>query len=226
MRIGTKIVLTLATLLCSLHTIGAQEREIALGVQGGYNVALGGYSAVSLEGDFGVMDNVDVRGGVQWATYGRRAVELRPSYTFLSTSWGALHLRTLLHSTFQASSRTFAAGVGAGLSNRSLFCTLGYYYRTLGVGGEYINEPVNFFYELGFHFLPDAERVDLQLVFTNHELFELERQYQPTWIVRGEWAVSDALGVSLAVNYKSAGMFNMSSDFYQLNFKAGVCYRW
>ena len=225
MRIGTKIVLTLATLLCSLGTICAQQREVALGVRGGYNVALGAYSAVSLEGDFGVVDNVGVRGGVQWATYGRTAVELRPSYSH-PTPWGSLLLRTLLHYTSQASSSTFAAGVGAGLSSKVVFCTLGYYYRTLGAGGQYANEPVNFFYELGFHFLPDAERVDLQLVFTNHELFELERQYQPTWMVRGEWAVSDALGVSLAVNYKSAGMFNMSSDFYQLNFKAGVCYRW
>ena len=202
-----------------------QVQNMALGVRGGYNVALGAYSAVSLEGDFGVVDNVGVRGGVQWATYGRTAVELRPSYAH-PTSWGSLHLRGLLHYTSQASSRTFAAGVGAGLSSKVVFCTLGYYYRTLGAGGQYANEPVNFFYELGFHFLPDAESVDLQLVFTNHELFELERQYQPTWMVRGEWAVSDALGVSLAVNYKSAGMFNMSADFYQLNFKAGVCYRW
>ena len=80
MRIGTKIILTLATLLCSLGTVGAQQREVALGVRGGYNVALGAYSAVSLEGNFGVADNVDVLGGVQWATYGRSAVELRPSY--------------------------------------------------------------------------------------------------------------------------------------------------
>lgn len=225
MRIGTKIILTLATLLCSLCTICAQQREVALGVRGGYNVALGAYSAVSLEGNFGVADNVDVLGGVQWATYGRTAVELRPSYTH-PTTWGSLHLRGLLHYTSQDSSHTFAAGVGAGLSSRVVFCTLGYYYSTFGLGGEYIEEPVNFFYELGFNFLPNAERLDLQLVFTNHEIFELERQYQPTWMVRGEWAVSDALGVSLAVNYKSAGMFNMSSDFYQLNFKAGVCYRW
>ncbi len=221
----TKIILALAALLCSLGSIGAQEREVALGVRGGYNAALGGYSALSLEGGCGITDGVDVSGGVQWATYGRTAVELRPSYSH-TTTWGSLHARTLLHYTHHASFHNFAAGVGVGMSSRVVFATLGYYYRTYGGRGGQINEPFNLFYELGFNFLPDADMFDLQLVYTNHELFELERHYQPTWIVRGEWAVNESLGVSLAVNYKSAGMFNMSADFYQLNIKAGLCYRW
>ena len=209
--------------LCT--TTVAQEREVAVGLRGGHNVVHGAFSALSVEGTCGLTDNISVRGGAQYATYGRTAIEVRPTYS-LPTSWGTLHARTILHHTAQASFHNVAAGVGVGFSNPHLFCSLGYYYRLYGSHGEWLNEPFNIFYELGFHLLPRVERWDLQLVFTNSEMFDLERHYQPSWIVRCDWEPSNRVGLVIDLCYKSAGMFNMSADYYQLYLKAGLCYKW
>lgn len=181
----------------------------------------GANAALSLEADYGFANGLSVRGGVQYGTIGRTALELRPSFS-VPMSWITFHAQTLLHYTNLSSVHNAAAGVGVGLSNKYLFCDIGYYYRTYGG----LNEPFNIFYSLGVNFLPSVEDWDLHLIFTNCEIFELERLYQPSYIVRGNWAMCDNLGVVIDLNYKPAGMFNMSSNFYQLNIKAGLCYKW
>ena len=57
-------------------------------------------------------------------------------------------------------------------------------------------------------------------------MFDLERHYQPSWIVRCAWEPSNRVGLVIDLCYKSAGMFNMSADYYQLYLKAGLCYKW
>ena len=215
----------LAALLCTVGTLGAQERSVSVGLRSGYNAVHEGFSSVLLVGDYGFGDNWAVRGGVQYSTIGRTAVELRPTYS-RDVEWATLSARALVHYAGQNSSNNLAAGVGVGLSNRFLFCELGYYYRTIFGRGGRIDEPVNFFYELSVELLPNVEDWDLQFIFTNSQICDLERQYQPSWIVRTEWQASDRVGLTLDVNYKSAGMFNMSTDFYQLFIQAGLCYRW
>ncbi|MBR1958002.1 MAG: hypothetical protein IKA28_03260, partial [Tidjanibacter sp.] len=63
--------------LCT--TTVAQEREVAVGLRGGHNVVHGAFSALSLEGTYGLTNNISVRGGAQYATYGRTAIEVRPT---------------------------------------------------------------------------------------------------------------------------------------------------
>ena len=223
MKIKT-LCLTLVAMLGVL-SVDAQERTLSVALRGGYNVVHGGFSAVSLAGDYGFAGNLSLRGGVQYNTIGRTAVELRPTYCH-DVEWATLSARALVHYAGQNGYNNLAAGVGVGLSNRNVFCALGYYHRTIFGGGGRINEHVNFFYELGVELLPNVEEWNLQLIFTNSELFELERQYQPSWIVRTGWQASEKVDFTLDVNYKSAGMFNMSVDIYQLFIQAGLCYRW
>ena len=223
MKIKT-LCLTLVAMLGVL-SVGAQERALSVSLRGGYNVVHGGFSAVSLAGDYGFESNLALRGGVQYSTIGRTAVELRPAYRY-DVEWATLSARALVHYAGQNGYNNFAAGVGVGLERGNVFCTLGYYYRTILGGGGRIDEPVNFFYELGVELLPNVDEWNLQLIFTNSELCDLERQYQPSWIVRTGWQASENLGLTFDVNYKAAGMFNMSTDIYQLFIQAGLCYRW
>lgn len=219
------ICTTLLALFGWLGVAAAQERSISVGARGGYNLALGGYTAISLEGDYDLTEHWTVSGGALWSTIGRTAVELRRTYK-LPTEWGSVELGSILHYSRLAAYNNLAAGVGVGLSSSVVFGRFGYYYRAFGAEGGHISEPFNLFYELGFHLLPKVERCDLQLIFTNCELLELERHYQPSWILRSRWSLSERLGLVVEGNYKSAGMFHMSTNFYQLSIKAGLCYNW
>ncbi|MBR4850531.1 MAG: hypothetical protein IKU97_00545 [Tidjanibacter sp.] len=223
MNLKKLCLITLASLFAL--SVGAQERSVNVSLRGGYNAVHEGFSAVTLSGNYGFDDGWALCGGVQYSTIGRTAVELRPAYLY-DVEWATLSARGLVHYAGQNGYNNLAAGVGVGLERGGVFCTLGYYYRTILGGGGRIDEPVNFFYELGVELLPNVEKWALQLIFTNSELCDLERQYQPSWIVRTGWQASENLGLTFDVNYKAAGMFNMSTDFYQLFIQAGLCYRW
>jgi hypothetical protein len=54
----------------------------------------------------------------------------------------------------------------------------------------------------------------------------LERHYQPSFAVEVWWYPNEKWGVQLGANYKPAGMFNISSDYYQMYGNIGVCYKW
>ena len=103
---------------------------------------------------------------------------------------------------------------------------MGYYSRAMMQGGDTINEQFNIYYELGIRCLPKLEKGDLNVIFTNSRIFELERHYQPSFAVEGWWYPTDKWGLQVGVNYKPAGMFNISSDFYQVYGNVGVCYKW
>ena len=132
----------------------------------------------------------------------------------------------LLHYTNQANINNFALGAGVGVSNKWLFGTFGYYYRTYGGREGRINEPFNLFYEFGVRLLHDVEAWDLQVALTNSEMFELERHYAPSVVALCRWSVGELLGVVFGFNYKPSGTFHMSTDIYQLQFRTGLCYRW
>lgn len=216
----------LFTIFLFMFTLGsAWAQDIELGVRGGTNAAFGGYGALSLEGGYDFANNVALRGGVMWSTIGRTAVELRPAYS-CELDWGVVSAQALVHYTNQANINNFAVGAGVGWSSDIFFCNLGYYYRTFGGVGGRINEPFNLFYEVGVRMLRNVEHWDLQVALTNSEMFELERHYAPSLVAQCRWSVGESLDVLFGFNYKPSGTFHMSSDFYQLQFKTGLCYRW
>jgi hypothetical protein len=166
-----------------------------------------------------------ISGGVQYSTIGRTALEARPSY-FKSVKWGQISAEALLHYTYMYSLNNFAAGVGIKLETKWIDAKLGYYYRLYGSAGNIITEPFNLYYKGTIHCLPMFEKWDLDLTLTNCETFELERHYQPSFIVQGWYYPKKFLGITLGANYKPSGMFHLSSDYYQFYTKLGVCYRW
>ena len=203
----------------------AQQGEVLLGLRGGDNTLLGAFGALSVEVDYSFERNFSLRGGLLYNTIGRGVVELRPQY-FHDLNFGRISAEVMLHYTHQNRVNNYAVGVGAMLDCRPIWVSLGYYYRAMTLGANTVGEPFNIYYELGVRCLPKRESWDLNVILSNSRFFELERHYQPSLSVEAWWYPLSQLGVQVGTTYKPAGMFNISSDYYQLFANVGVCYRW
>lgn len=218
------IIMTL--LLVSFSTVmQAQSNELTLGIRAGHSASSGGSAAISLEGNQHIGKKVLLNGGIQYNTIGKSSIEVRPSYIF-DLSWGRLSGDILLNYTDFGAINSIAAGAGIGLKGKWIGGKAGYYYRYFrGIGGAIV-EPFNIYYEFHVNILPMVEKWDLQFMITNNEIFELERHYQPSFIVACSHNIGNRFGIMLNVGCRPAGMFNMSADYYNSFIKTGVCYRW
>lgn len=217
-------LLSIALLLC-VHTLSAQQNEIMFAVKVGHNTLFSSFTAFSFDAKYSVGNNFSLRGGAQYNSYSRMAVELRPAY-YRDIDRGRLSAEVLLGYVGQNNIGNLTLGGGATLDMHSMWATLGYYHRTMMRSGDRLTEPFNLYYEFGLRCLPNKEQWDVNAIISNSRIFELERHYQPSYIVEGWWYPKSAMGVMLSIDYKPAGVFNMASDYYQLYTKLGVCYRW
>ena len=209
--------------LCALSY--AQESEVRLNIKGGNNAAWGGYGALSVEAHHSLKKSFSVKGGIQCNTLGNVVIEARPSY-FHDFSIGRLHAEALLYYAPKSKIHNYAFGAGVGFTARYVYITMGYYYRAIAQGKESLREPFNIYYELGINCLPSIPKWDLTLSISNNRIFELERHYQPSFTIDGWWYPLEKVGVTLGVTYKPAGIFHISSDYYQFYTNVGVCYKW
>lgn len=211
--------------LCWCTFISAQSGNVQVEVRAGHNTVFGGYVAPTIEAEYSLEEYFAISGGLQYNTIGRTAVEARPSY-FHDLKWGRISAEVLLHYSYMSSVNNFAAGAGLGLKTRWIDVKTGYYCRMYGREGNKITEPLNLYYLGTLHCLPMIPKWDLDLTITNCETLELERHYQPSFIIQGWYYPKESLGITLGINYKPTGMFHLSSDYYQFYTKIGVCYRW
>ena len=208
-----------------------EDRAVMVGMRTGYNVAFGGYGALSLETTQVIRGRVAIRGGVQYSSFGKTSLEARPSY-MIGLECGKVSPEVLIAYTNLLSVNSFAAGVGVSGCFGTVSGRLGYYYRTFGSlvnkegQGRNIVEPFNVYYEVCIHLLRNIENWQLDLTITNNEIFELERHFQPSFIAECHYCHVGKMGLSFGIGCKLAGMFNMSADNYQTYIKTGVCYRW
>lgn len=203
----------------------AQSGEVILGVKGGHSGPFGPFAAVNVQAKYAAAKYFALRGGAQYNTIARATAEVRPQY-FHDFDFGRVGAEILFNYTYQSHLSSYAVGCGATLDILHIWATLGYYLRTMTMASDKISEPFNIYYELGIRCLPKSEKWDLNVILTNSQLFELERHYQPSFAVEGWWYPLERLGVQAGVNYKPAGMFNITSDYYQFYANVGVCYRW
>ena len=199
--------------------------EVKLGVRAGHNVVFGGFAAISFETKQTFRNDFDISGGIQYNTIGKTALEARPAYA-INFDWGKIVPELLLAYTNFASINSFSAGAGVLGDFGMISAKLGYHYHIYGGYGGKIIEPFNIYYECILHLLRKPDNWKLDLVITNNEIFELERHYQPSFIVESFYYPTNRLGISFGIGYKPAGIFHLSADNYQSYIKTGICYRW
>ena len=219
------IITVVLMLVVGVSTTRAQSGGVTIAVKGGDNALFGAFASLSGEVRYEAAKHFALRGGAQYNTIGRAAAEVRPQY-FHDFDFGRLGGELLFNYAYQIHMNSFAVGCGVSLDIRRIWVTIGYYCRTMTMAASKIGEPFNIYYELGVRCLPKRERWDLNVMISNSQIFELERHYQPSFALEGWWYPLAKLGVQMSVNYKPAGMFNMSSDYYQFYADLGVCYKW
>ena len=220
-----RYVIMLLLLASSTFVLKAQEDVLMLGLRAGHNASLGGFAAISIETRQRFDCDFQIEGGVQYNTIGRTALEARPAYV-KDFSWGQMAAEALVAYTNMGTVNSIAAGAGFDLQGRWIGGKAGYFYRTYGIKGSMMKEAFNIYYELNVNFLPMIDEWDLQFSITNNEIFELERHYQPSFILQSAYYPRRNIGISLGIGCKPAGMFNMSADYYQTFLKTGISYRW
>ena len=220
-----RLLLTLYLLTFCPFALKAQDDEVMARLQAGHNAAFGGFAALSLETVQTFGKKMSVCGGVQYNTIGKTAVEIRPAY-HVNLDWGKLSAEALATYTNLTQVNCLSVGAGARVDSKSISGRLGYYYRLFGGEGGTITEPFNIYYECILHLLRKLDNWKLDLVITNNEIFELERHYQPSFIVESFYYPTNRLGISFGIGYKPAGIFHLSADNYQSYIKTGICYRW
>jgi hypothetical protein len=220
-----RYVIMLLLLASSTFVLKAQEDVLMLGLRAGHNASLGGFAAISIETRQRFDCDFQIEGGVQYNTIGRTALEARPAYVW-DFSWGKLAGEVLMAYTNMGTVNSISAGAGLDIQGRWIEGKAGYYYRTYGIKSSMVKEPLNIYYELNVNFLPMTDEWDLLFSITNNEIFELERHYQPSFILQSAYYPRRNIGISLGIGCKPAGMFNMSADYYQTFLKTGICYRW
>lgn len=197
----------------------------SLELEGGNSAVWGWYGAVGLGAEYSLPQYFAVRAGVQYNITNRLVAAARPAFIYHFPS-GRLHVEALCHYTMQHSAQSLCLGAGVGYTSKYIWCNAGYYYRTLGVQSLALAEPFNIYYELGVNCLPDVECWDLMVAITNSNMYDLDRHYQPSLKVDACWYATSSLGVMWGARYKPAGMFNVSSDYYQFSINVGVVYKW
>lgn len=198
----------------------------SLELQGGHSAVWGRYGAVGMSAYYSLPQYFAVQGGVQYNITNCVVADVRPAFIYHIAS-GRLHIEALCHYTMvQHSAQSLCFGAGVGFTGKYIWCNAGYYYRTLGISALTVAEPFNIYYELGVNCLPNVESWDLTVAVTNSNMYDLERHYQPSLQVDACWHTTPSLGLLCGVRYKPAGMFNLSSDYYQLSVNVGVVYRW
>ena len=225
LMLNFKTLIISALALCWTTVMSAREGKVQFEARAGHSGTFGAFFAPSLLAEYSLEDYFTVSGGVQYSTVGKTSLEVCPAY-FHDLNWGRISAEALIHYTHIFNLNNFAAGAGVYLKTRWIDARLGYYYRLYGNGKASIREPFNIYYRGTIHCLPMSEKWDLDLTMSNCETFELERHYQPSFIIQGWHYPKDFLGITLGVNYTPAGMLHRSADYYKLYTNAGICYRW
>lgn len=205
--------------------MSAQENLLDVRIKAGDNASFGFFSSFSAAIDHRFADDFSLKGGAQYNTIGRTALELRPHHSF--SLWDLdLYTESLFHYANQSSINTIAAGLGLGYSSSYLSVFIGYYYRHFFAKESNWAEEANLYYKFCLSLIPFKETSDIFLYVTNSEMFELERHYQPSLVIQYWKYINESLGIGLGLSYKPAGMFHLTSDYYQTYLNFGLCYSW
>ena len=207
------------------NLIYAQENRVELSIEGGNNAVYGNYAAVSMGVCANPCKKFSLKGGLQYDFSSGFVVEARPAY-YHDFSKVRLSVEALLHYMPRDIIHNIAVGGGVGVKARYIWAMLGYYHRSIASSLGCFYEPFNMYYELGVNVLPAVEFCDLMFSVSNSRIFDLERHYQPTFAVDCLFYPFSKWGVLLGCCYKPAGIFNITSDYYQFYANLGVCFKW
>ncbi|MBR1809107.1 MAG: hypothetical protein IJ776_06945 [Paludibacteraceae bacterium] len=147
---------------------------------------------------------------------------------------GEMYLDTRLLYKAVARNRTheFAAALGLGYRMDYVDVQLGVYSRFLMDFGyrwhsedEIVAEPFGFLYSIEVFVRPRTSNWNLSLRFSDTDDYQIERLWQPLFMIGGRYSPIERLSVLLQAQCKPTGMFHLNASFYGAVVRAGISYR-
>ncbi|MBR1877467.1 MAG: hypothetical protein IJ814_00520 [Paludibacteraceae bacterium] len=128
------------------------------------------------------------------------------------------------------SDMTAALGVGYRMDYVSV--TLGLFSRvfinwdrSIHTDETYVVEPFNLLYRLEVFCRPQNNPWNLSFMFSNVDDYQMERMWQPLFMVGAWYDATDHWRINLGVQCKPTGMFHLDASFYGATARAGFTYR-
>ena len=230
-----KRLLFLSRLLCGILVNAQEQRPIELrGYAGyGYNFTWGHYGTLDVGARIPLNKNFEMDAAVQLSSANVYSVsfDARPLFPI---SKGEFYLDTRL--LYKAMARNevhdFTATFGVGYRMDYVDLQVGMSTRLMAdfnrdwhSEDEILVEPLGIIYNIEVFVRPQVSRWNLSFRFANFDDYQVERVWQPLFMIGGRFNPTEKLSVLLQAQCKPTAMFHLNASFYGAWARAGVAYR-
>ena len=170
--------------------------------------------------------------GVQASTANIYTVsaDLRPKFP---VPVGEMYLdtRLLYKAVVRDRMHDFAASLGLGYRMDYVDVHVGLFTRLMSdfnrdwhSEDEMVTEPLGVIYNVEVFVRPQSSPWNLSMRIANYDDFQIERIWQPLFMLGGRYNPTERLSVLLEAQCKPTGMFHLNASFYGATLRAGVAY--
>lgn len=235
-----KKFLVIIALLCPLVVFAA--RQPGFGDRGYRLTVMGEYSYNKTWGHHGNLDvqalmpfnkyfEMEAKMQLSTANVYSGTVQLRPKFEL---PVGEMFIETDLRYRAIARNRIgdITASIGVGYRMDYVSVTLGSFTRVIDdyaltwhEEGNYVVEPFNLLYRVEVFVRPQNNFWNLSFMFSNVDDYQMERMWQPLFMVGAWYDVADHWRLNFGAQCKPTGMFHLDATFYGATFRTGFTYK-
>ena len=222
-----------AATLMSVAQENKQPVELRAFGMYGYNYTWGHYGGVDLSACVPINQHFELSAAVEASSANLYTIvaDARPLFPL---SVGALYLDTRVQYKAVVRNRMHEALGAFALGYRMDYVDveLGMYSRLMSEFGrdwhsedEILVEPLGFLYSIEVFVRPQTSRWNLSLRFSDCDDYQVERLWQPLFMLGGKFSPTEKLSVLAQVQIKPTGMFHLDASFYGATARVGVSYK-
>ena len=234
-----KCLILLVALTCCAGVMFAVENEagkpITLRAFGGYgyNFTWGHYGNFDVGACIPLNKNFEMDAAVEASTVNLYTVsfDARPLFP-IKTGEFYLDTRLLYKSVVRDRMHDFAASFAVGYRMDYVDVRVGMFSRLMAdfnrdwhSEDEILVEPLGIIYNIEVFVRPQISRWNLSFRFANFDDYQIERIWQPIFMLGGRFDPTDRLSILLQAQCKLAGMFHLNATFYDAKVRAGISYK-
>lgn len=225
----TRKALTLTIMLALLGAGSSFAKDasyVTFGGVYGYNYTWESHGGVDISCNFPVIKYFELGGSLEYLS--PKVVDatavLRPQYPLGKGKFfidAMFQYRGFFH--YKTNEYVFAGA--AGYKRPYFKVMLGAFGRTMqdcGTHGDFVAETVNLMYHASFTVRPESSRWNVGGAVANFNLYEFERMWYPMFFINGHYDFDGHFGIIAEVQYKPAGMFHLTNQFYGITVRVGA----
>lgn len=214
---------------------GFGEARYSVGVSGeyAYNLTWGHYGNVNVQALLPLNEHFEMTAGVQAGFAGAYTgtVVLRPKFG-LPVGEMFVDAGVLYKALTVDRQHDFCAALSVGYRFDYLSVQVGMFSRVMSSFDRdwhseetFNSEPFNVMYRVEVFCRPQRSRWNVSACVANYDDFQMERVWQPLFMLGGRYDVTDNWRVQLAAECKLTGMFHLNAAYYGTNVRVGAEYR-